>query len=220
LSGRVPPRHEPRFGLILVVIITAYAAVIALGSTPYAGVLRVVLLGVVLLIGVRVPGTRTRAGIGVGLAVGASAVGYLSGLIRLQVVLTSVAAMLLVLASIGAIVRYLLRTTDRNAQHVGGALAVYLLLAMLFAATHQLLAALLGQPYLAGVTDATDTAGYLYFSVITITTVGYGDISPGSDAARAVAMAEALFGQLYLVAVVGAAVSTWARRPPGHEQRH
>jgi hypothetical protein len=200
------------------VIIAAYAGVIALGATPYAGVLRVGLLGAILLIGVRVPGTRTRtkrlAGVGVLLAVGATVIGYLSGLLRLQVALTSIAAIVLVLASIGAIARYLWRATDPDVQHVAGALAVYLLLAMLFAATHQLLGALRpsSPPYLNGVDSATDAAGYLYFSVITITTVGYGDISPGSNSARAVAMAEALVGQLYLVAVVGAAVSTWARR--------
>jgi hypothetical protein len=200
--------------VLLIVIIAAYAAVIAFGSTLFAGVLRVGLLGVVLLIGVRVPGTGPRirrlaiAGVALGLV--ASAIGH--------VALTSVAVMFLVLASIGAIARYLWRSPDADIQHVGGALAVYLLLAMLFAVTHQLCAALLGPPYLNGIGSATDAAGYLYFSVVTITTVGYGDISPGSDAARAVAMAEALVGQLYLVGVVGAAVSTWARPRPdsGH----
>jgi hypothetical protein len=198
--------------VLLIVIVAAYAAVIAFGSTLFAGVLRVGLLGVVLLIGVRVPGTGPRirrlAAVGVVLGLGASVTG--------RVGLTSVAVILLVLASIGSIARYLWRTTDADVQHVGGALAVYLLLAMLFAATHQLCATLLGQPYLGGVDGATDVAGYLYFSVVTITTVGYGDISPGSNAARAVAMAEALIGQLYLVGVVGAAVSTWSRRGPTH----
>ena len=37
----------------------------------------------------------------------------------------------------------------------------------------------------------------LYFSVVTLTTLGYGDIVPISSSARLVAMMEALFGQLY-----------------------
>jgi voltage-gated potassium channel Kch len=41
-----------------------------------------------------------------------------------------------------------------------------------------------------------------YFSFVTITTVGYGDIYPVSPLARATAATEALLGQLYLVVLV------------------
>ena len=36
-----------------------------------------------------------------------------------------------------------------------------------------------------------------YFSVVTLTTLGYGDIVPVSSGARLAVMLEALFGQLY-----------------------
>jgi len=42
-----------------------------------------------------------------------------------------------------------------------------------------------------------------YFSFITLTTVGYGDIVPRSSGARTMAMLEAIVGQFYLVALVG-----------------
>ena len=41
-----------------------------------------------------------------------------------------------------------------------------------------------------------------YFSITTLTTLGYGDISPISPAARSAAMLQAVLGQLYLVAIV------------------
>jgi hypothetical protein len=41
-----------------------------------------------------------------------------------------------------------------------------------------------------------------YFSLMTLTTVGYGDIVPRSSEARAFASIEALLGQIYLAAVV------------------
>jgi hypothetical protein len=41
-----------------------------------------------------------------------------------------------------------------------------------------------------------------YFSFITLTTVGYGDITPRGDTARAVAMVEAVTGQFYLAVLV------------------
>ena len=39
----------------------------------------------------------------------------------------------------------------------------------------------------------------LYFSFVTLTTLGYGDVMPKSDMARMFAVSEALIGQLYLV---------------------
>lgn len=49
---------------------------------------------------------------------------------------------------------------------------------------------------------------YIYFSYITLTTVGYGDFSPVTDLGRMLAVVEALAGQLYLVIVVAVVVST------------
>ena len=42
-----------------------------------------------------------------------------------------------------------------------------------------------------------------YFSFITLTTVGYGEIVPHSQAARTMAILEAVMGQFYLVALIG-----------------
>ena len=41
-----------------------------------------------------------------------------------------------------------------------------------------------------------------YFSFITITTLGYGDITPVTDKATALALIEAVVGQIYLVVLV------------------
>ncbi|MEJ2334095.1 MAG: potassium channel family protein [Gemmatimonadales bacterium] len=42
----------------------------------------------------------------------------------------------------------------------------------------------------------------MYFSFVTLTTLGYGDIAPASDTTRMMAMLEATLGQLFLVIVV------------------
>ena len=94
---------------------------------------------------------------------------------------------------------------------VAGVLAVYLLLALLFASLNQFLAAFDPDHYLHGVTGLPTASDQLYFSVITMATVGYGDIVPGSQVARAIAVVEALTGQLYLVSVVAAVVGGWQR---------
>jgi hypothetical protein len=59
-------------------------------------------------------------------------------------------------------------------------------------------------------TSHATTADYLYFSFVTLTTVGYGDLTVVGGLPRAIAVLEALFGQLYLVTVVAVLVSRMA----------
>ena len=59
----------------------------------------------------------------------------------------------------------------------------------------------------------TNISDYLYFSFVTLTTVGYGDLTAAGGLGRAVAVIEALTGQLYLVTVVALVVSRMARLP-------
>jgi hypothetical protein len=50
----------------------------------------------------------------------------------------------------------------------------------------------------------------LYFSMVTITTLGYGDISPLSAEARAVATAEAFVGQMFIAVMIARLVGIYA----------
>ena len=49
----------------------------------------------------------------------------------------------------------------------------------------------------------------VYFSFVTLTTLGYGDVHPKSEAARILAMLEAVLGQLYLVILVARMVGMY-----------
>jgi hypothetical protein len=53
---------------------------------------------------------------------------------------------------------------------------------------------------------------FVYFSFITLTTVGYGDLTALGQVGRMIAVSEALFGQLYLVTVVAVLVSNLGAR--------
>lgn len=48
---------------------------------------------------------------------------------------------------------------------------------------------------------------FIYYSFVTLTTLGYGDITPLTDAARTLAWIEALLGQLYLAVMVAGFVA-------------
>jgi voltage-gated potassium channel Kch len=67
-----------------------------------------------------------------------------------------------------------------------------------------------GEPFFkAGVAGSPND--FLYFSLSTLTTTGYGDFSAATDLGRAVAVTEALIGQMYLVTVLAVIVSNVGR---------
>ena len=55
------------------------------------------------------------------------------------------------------------------------------------------------------------SASYLYFAYVTLTTVGYGDLTASGNLGRALAVLDALLGQIYLVTVVALLVSRLGR---------
>jgi voltage-gated potassium channel len=113
---------------------------------------------------------------------------------------------LFVVATIVVIARGVINDGKVSVQSVLGAICVYLLMGMLFTFLYSLAAVLGSGTLFAQGTDGTP-AIRLYFSFVTLTTVGYGDYAPLGDIARTLANMEALFGQLYLVTVIGVLVS-------------
>lgn len=95
---------------------------------------------------------------------------------------------------------------------VMGALCIYVLLGMLWAFGFGAIGAFDSGPFFAQQSSA-NVADYLYFSFVTLTTVGYGDLTASDGIGRAIAVVEALTGQLYLVTVVALVVSRMARAP-------
>ena len=54
---------------------------------------------------------------------------------------------------------------------------------------------------------------FLYYSLVTLSTLGYGDVVPATPATRSLASTEAIMGQLFLAIFVAALVSrsSWSR---------
>jgi hypothetical protein len=96
-----------------------------------------------------------------------------------------------------------------------GAICIYVLLGMMFAFVYAAIDAISSGPFFVQTADATPP-DFLYFSFITQTTVGYGDFTASGDLGRALAVLEALTGQLYLVTIIAVLVSRLsARARPG-----
>ncbi len=84
-----------------------------------------------------------------------------------------------------------------------GAAIVYLLMALawsfIFGAVESLHPGSFSIPEIQGISTSRN---FLYYSFVTITTLGYGDITPVSSLARSLCILEAVIGQLYLVVQV------------------
>jgi hypothetical protein len=85
-------------------------------------------------------------------------------------------------------------------------LAIYLLAGMFFSFLYGVIGAVDADALFAQATGPS-RQDELYFSFVTLTTVGYGDLSPAPGVARAFAVAEMLVGQIYLVTIVSLIVS-------------
>jgi hypothetical protein len=99
-----------------------------------------------------------------------------------------------------------------NKQSILGAICAYVLLGLLFTFIYGAAAELGSGSFFAQGTDGTASLR-LYFSYVTLATLGYGDYTPAGDLGHALAVLEALMGQLYLVTVLAVLVSRLGNSP-------
>lgn len=219
--------HVDRFGVLLAVSVTAVAveslvdlrASIGseggeLGSAAFN-----VFVGATVLLSLRAAGVARRWRIAGDVLVGLSLLGSV-GLLLADLVTESdlgvfgadaPASFWVALSAIAptVVIARLLQHDHISRGTLLGAVAAFLLIALFFSfvyltISHHQQAEFFGQP--------EPTTSYVYFSLVTITTLGYGDLSPTTELGRLFATAEAVIGQVYLVTFVAFLVSLYATR--------
>jgi len=137
---------------------------------------------------------------GLGLAGGRGAVG-----LSVDAALTIFLLSMLVLM----VVWQILREGPITRQRVQGSIIIYLLLGWIFAEAYALAANLDPNSFAGNLGTGTNavSARWTYFSFVTLTTVGYGDITPNTLVTRPLANIEALIGQLYPAILIARLVS-------------
>ena len=111
--------------------------------------------------------------------------------------------------------RFALSAGAVGRQHVDAALSAYLLAGVFFGSCYWALEQ--SQPGAFTFTGAFSRTGALYFSFVTLTTLGYGDIAPHSDVARGLAIVEGVGGQLFLAVLIARLVSLYSQRKETRE---
>jgi hypothetical protein len=110
--------------------------------------------------------------------------------------------------------------TDISPNRLIGAVCVYLLLGVIWAVAYTMLE-MISPGSFGGFTPLQGRrwdSEWLYFSFVTMTTLGYGDILPLSATARALAYMQAVFGQLYVAILVAGLVSALISSRQGNKQ--
>ena len=110
-----------------------------------------------------------------------------------------------------AIVRHIIFRRDVDRETMLGALCAYLFVGMAFGYTYRFLAAVQPGAFYGSHGDGT-LADALFFSFVTLTTTGYGNLVPAGNPGQSFAVLEALIGQLFLVTMVGKLVTAWKPR--------
>jgi len=122
---------------------------------------------------------------------------------------------LLALLAAANSLRFALRGEAIGPEQIHAALGAYLLAGFFFGLLYWVIEQ--GAPGSLGVGGVTPAGGLrvtttIYFSFVTLASLGYGDILPLSDPARGLAVVEVVSGQLYLAVLVARLVSGWRAR--------
>jgi hypothetical protein len=208
---------QGRYGLLLGLVLACIVLLLVLPGDSLGVLVGVGLLALTVVVATEVAGMRSDLRRRVRLVVGAvlvasvvSLVAVTTGTVRATPVVTA-SEFLALLLGFGVPVIIVKDVVDRHEaitlQTVAAGLCVYLLLGLAFSFAHAL-------------TDVAAPGSYsrdlgppsaIYLSFVTLTTVGFGDVTPVGGVARAVTVLEAVVGQIYLVSIVALLVGNVGR---------
>jgi len=112
------------------------------------------------------------------------------------------------LLAAAAALRYAMRAVRVDAEHLYAALSAYLLAGIYFGLLYWVLERMIPGTFTA--TGPFSQTSAIYFSFVTLATLGYGDIAPRGDIARGLAIIEGIGGQLFLAVLVARLVSLYS----------
>jgi len=204
--------HHYRFGIVLLLILASLTFNLAAPSGDGARLVTVALQGATLVAAVIASGAHRlleRSAIAAALVLFAAAALAVLGTDQVGSDSARLISLVLVALAPAAIVYGIFgefRETGQITLHtMFGGLCLYLLLGILFANALESVQSISNQAMLSPPSD--DASDFLYFSFVSLTTTGFGDVVAATSLGRSFAITEALLGQIYLVTVVALIVA-------------
>ena len=225
-TGRSSFARDRRFGRRVSAVGFLAALVLMLVATPFVRGLKqgqlyeAVLFTVVMCMGLIASGSCPRLALAlVSFALAAISLNQLWPQVcpALTFILPAMAILVVVTASL---LRFVLRAKQVDAEVLCAGISVYLILGLLWGLAYTLVAQVNPNAFSFSTPSGTAAAmsGFtaIYFSFITLATLGYGDITPAADIARMLAMLEAMTGTLFVGVMIARLVSLYSA--PGQSQ--
>jgi hypothetical protein len=201
-------RHHTRYGLLLAVLMFSYVLSAFTGGKAVDAVQTGLFLSVSLL-AIRAENVSRRvARLVAGVIVTGSVVAVVLALNKSAVdsgIAYAWSAFMLLFAA-AVIVRRVLAQPEVSLQSIFGAVSAYIIIGLMFAAIYEAINQFTAEPFFAqGAVHSLKT--FQYFSFTTLTTLGYGDYTAAQSGGQAVAVMEALLGQIFLATLVARLVA-------------
>jgi Ion channel len=202
-------RAADAFGLVLLLVVLLYILTSLVAYDGWEAVLIsfvVCLCATVALISAEAPAAVVRTAAGVSAAVVVFAiVTAAGGGHRWAGVAALIGAALLAAAAL-RVLGTVLTEREVGFRTILGAISVYVMLGLLFTFVYAGLDRVQSGHFFQ---EATQTGDYVYFSITTLTTTGYGNLIPGGQPGRMLSGLEMLTGQIFLVTLIAGLVSLW-----------
>ena len=212
-------RFVDSYASLLVLLIANFLLLQIVDDARWVAVGSTLLASAALIVAISDPSTGHRVNRGQWLLIGACIAVSLAVLLTDSQSLIGLTYLLpvalLVTATLPVTLSRVLHQRRVTNETVLGALCAYVLLGLLFAfaylAVNQVDGPFFSQP------PPHSESEFLYFSFVTLTTLGFGDLSPAVGLPQGLTVLEALTGQIFLVTMVARLVTVWGRQSLGQD---
>ena len=222
LGLRLRPGFQ-RFSAVelLVAIVLLFVATPFVEDLPGGDLVETILMSLVLVSAVLAIGGRRRLLVWAVVLVAPAVIGKWLNHLRPELVprpVFMVAALLFIVFVVVQLLRFVLRAPRVNSEVLCASIAVYLLLGLTWAFAYVLTAEARPTAFAFNVApeagQTMDSQSAFYYSFVTLSTVGYGDITPVSRIARMLSVMESMTGSLYVAVLIARLVSLYSATPP------
>ncbi len=204
-------KRGDRYGLLLLLLVFSYV-MSALTTTKFAATVQSLLFIVTLLLALRTSRVHKRT---MHVIMGITLVGSAAAIVlalghatNVGLGIADIWTALILLLTVGVILRRVLTMPTVSLQSIFGAVSAYMIIGLMFASIYSAMSRLETGHFFATGSPA-DSRTFQYFSFTTLTTLGYGDFTAGTNAGRAVAVIEAMSGQIFLATLVARLVASY-----------
>ena len=208
-------RFADSYGVVLILIVATIVLAGLLAGQLWGRPVIVFVMGITLQVGLAAARVSARKHRYAGMFSTALVVIAVAGLVtdsqKASALAIAVMSGILIILLPWSIVRGIVEQTEINVRTIAGALCIYLLAGLFFAFLYMTIDVVTGNNFFAQDVPY-HPFDFIYFSFITMTTVGYGDLTAAGDTGRMLAVLEALIGQIYLVTIVALLVGNMGRQ--------